>query len=424
MVATFCLIYVSIGLQTLSALAYSLRSPTGLVTPTQLQKPNHSFNFFFHELQSKLSFHDLVETFQDMILSIPRGVKIMYSSSLESLLLQCTMPSNTFIDEMQLNKFLSQVSQVDQISEEFDIDAYDVIIRKLMTKMHEADWRTSAKAAYVLHRVLETLSPKQRKYFASSLSVPLDEVRLTLTRRMKKQKLAKGSDETSSHWAWVINYLQHIEYSAQMTNRDRSYMDSLIAMQGPTAVLDVVREQLIISNNMLTKSKLMTKSHPLSKFISQLTFKANEMVAKDIRQVIQTVGSLKQPRHGGYRHMEQGAVDALQRLAEEVRSLLSRSLSLLRDEILSVPLLSSSSVSASSPLTAPNLVSSTLSGGEGIAGEVVTLASFVPSLPGWIHDLVHMKAGINVGPLRLRGGSSCYNQQEGTHGEFRYLTRL
>ena len=99
-----------------------------------------------------------------------REVKGMMSSELEQVLLKATRPSDGPVKAKHAERL---VGVTYQISGEYDL--YDPILRKLWSKMCEADWRTNIKALYVLHRFAADGSPAHK----DSLKARMRELRRT-----------------------------------------------------------------------------------------------------------------------------------------------------------------------------------------------------------------------------------------------------
>lgn len=102
--------------------------------------------------------------------SIYREVKGLTSSELEQVMLKATRPDDTPVKGKHVERL---VGVTYQISARYDI--YDAVLRKLWGKMAEKDWRTTAKALYILHRFSADGAPEHQ----AALKARLRELRRT-----------------------------------------------------------------------------------------------------------------------------------------------------------------------------------------------------------------------------------------------------
>jgi len=102
--------------------------------------------------------------------SLYREVKTLSSSELEQAFLKATVPNDSPAKEKHVERLVMITYQV---SAGYNI--FEVILRKLWSKMMENDWRTKIKAVYVLHRFGTDGSPQQQM----ALKTMLREMRRT-----------------------------------------------------------------------------------------------------------------------------------------------------------------------------------------------------------------------------------------------------
>lgn len=102
--------------------------------------------------------------------SLYREVKILSSSELEQAFLKATIPNDSPAKEKHVERLVMITYQV---SAGFNI--FEVVLRKLWSRMVESDWRTTIKAVYVLHRFGTDGSPQQQM----ALKTMLREMRRT-----------------------------------------------------------------------------------------------------------------------------------------------------------------------------------------------------------------------------------------------------
>jgi len=102
--------------------------------------------------------------------SLYREVKTLSSSELEQAFLKATVPNDSPAKEKHVERLVMITYQV---SAGYNI--FEVILRKLWSKMMESDWRTKIKAVYVLHRFGTDGSPQQQM----ALKTMLREMRRT-----------------------------------------------------------------------------------------------------------------------------------------------------------------------------------------------------------------------------------------------------
>eukprot|EP01041_Mallomonas_annulata_P007783 gene7783-15922_t len=352
---------------------------------------------------------------KDVVRSLPRSLKAITSSKLESILLLCTMPSNRFMDESKVSHLLSHIGSFDELAEIYGIDAYDVIVRKLIAKMRENDWRTVAKAAHMLHRALHEISPAQRKVLAQHMTVPLEEIRIILQRRLQKDKQllsTSSSDDNELTWGWVLKYTNHLESIVHLYSRDITNIQDSLQFHGPHSLLQSASTYLSISNNILSSCMQLQTKFSTSPFIREITGRCDALLAKDITYILTTVASLDDPVDGGFTRMEQGVVDELQRLATDVRNEVIRTIALRRELSTNSNNMNSNNINnnnnniSESPRrdSSSHVMKLTHTGWDTVQTLHTAHTAELPPLPGWIHDLTSMQARKSLGPLRMRGG--------------------
>ncbi|CAM9715790.1 unnamed protein product [Ascophyllum nodosum] len=105
---------------------------------------------------------------------LKREVKVVVSGSWESALLKVTWPDDLPPDDALVDTLVEAVKafKLDRDVTKNSAE-HRVLLRKLWTKMSEADWRTVAKAVYMFHTILQEISPEQHavlKVFLGKMS--------------------------------------------------------------------------------------------------------------------------------------------------------------------------------------------------------------------------------------------------------------
>jgi len=145
--------------------------------------------------------------------NIYREVKGLTSSELEQVMLKATRPDDTAVKGKHVERL---VGVTYQISGRYDI--YDSVLRKLWNKMAEADWRTTIKSLYVLHRFSADGAPEHQ----AALKARLRELRRTRDPKRKdkyfnsKQLLAGDTTpENAPFRAFMARYAHYVLLRAQ-----------------------------------------------------------------------------------------------------------------------------------------------------------------------------------------------------------------
>ena len=406
-IASFCLVYFSFSnLNVLQVQAIANRADRkcqGMsrgvlnIRPTISRIINDIVPIkFLIRIGSRNTITYAIESVSDAIRSIPRGVKALASSDLESLLLKCTMPSNKFINEEYVSVLLSNFEKFDEISDTYCVDAYEILAHKLTTKMREDDWRTVAKATYLVHRLIREISPSKRKLFCQHLLVPIEDTRILLRQRLRKEA-PTALAVTRGSWEWVLAYLDHLEAECNLGSRDAQHLQDLTDFQGPAPLLRLVTNYLSTATVLLQTSRsLLTSSSsnaqtqrlddvtnlfPHQSFISEFAKHCDSLTTADIADMLTCLSSMRAPIDGGYSRIEQGAVDEIQQLATETLRSVGSLRSIVRKRI-----------------------------SDGLEYKDSS-SSCLPSLPGWVHDLSSMQALLAEGPLR----TDCHGKVQYAH---------
>eukprot|EP00752_Nemacystus_decipiens_P002598 g2431.t1 len=108
-----------------------------------------------------------VEVGMERAIHVRREVKAVFSSELERCLLKATRPENIAVDEACMQALLAQASRLSAVEACCDCDPHEVVCSKVLKKMMEQDWRTVAKALYVLHRLQRDSPPKEANRFSA-----------------------------------------------------------------------------------------------------------------------------------------------------------------------------------------------------------------------------------------------------------------
>lgn len=366
-----------------SILDYSAGHRPSRVTSSSPRKVGFSDRLLSNRLlgcikKSPSHLFTMIGSITDVIKSIPREVKSYTSSDLESLLLQCTMPTNRLVDDEFISKLIFSVKSFDELSELYDVDAYDVITQKLIAKMHEKDWRTVAKSIFILHRLLQEVTPAQKKIFCQHFMAHISQ---TLSIHLQRQKI-EVSPGKENPWDWIVAYMNHMDTLFFFGIRDQQNIQDVISFQGPAPLLRLICNHLDGCMELLSKSLKLSTSID-SSFVSSMTLSCNTMVRKDVVDMLHSLSVLESPTDGGYLCIEQGAIDELQYLAKEAIMKSSSIQALLRSESDYFQLQGVSSSKVTSTSTIPSTCSD------------------IPPLPSWVHDMYSMSTGISLGPLRM-----------------------
>eukprot|EP00903_Cladosiphon_okamuranus_P010632 g10054.t1 len=108
-----------------------------------------------------------VEVGLERALHVRREVKAVFSSELERCLLKATRPENIAVDETCMQTLLAQANRLSAVEACCDCDPHEVVCSKVLKKMMEQDWRTVAKALYVVHRLQRDSPPKEANRFSA-----------------------------------------------------------------------------------------------------------------------------------------------------------------------------------------------------------------------------------------------------------------
>ena len=125
----------------------------------------------------------------DCLRCLPRSVKALASSPLESLLLSCTMPTDRLPPQPQLDALTDGLVAVGRAQDALP-EAYEVVLRKTLSKVHREGTATHSKARMLSHmrpRGLEVRcqgAAHSASRASSVLVVPDEPVRQRLLRAL------------------------------------------------------------------------------------------------------------------------------------------------------------------------------------------------------------------------------------------------
>jgi len=119
-----------------------------------------------------------------------RAAKAKTSSDFEKLLMRATSPVDAPVTRPDMELVLKEIKTFPRKARRQGTqNPYEKCLHKLWTKMTDPDWRTTAKAVGVLHRIARDARPQDRALFAAQAA------------KLKKSRRTKASKKTKA-LAW------------------------------------------------------------------------------------------------------------------------------------------------------------------------------------------------------------------------------
>lgn len=255
------------------------------------------------------------QSFLDIIRSLPRNLKCLSSSSMESLILSCSMPTDNMPPHVHLRTLLDSIINIESNTEESNNpDAYEVFVRKTVSKLREHDWRSAAKALHTLHYILQGCSPYQSKIIARVLVDHVQQTRKYIEDAIHKIERQHGvfrfHSKALGGWRWVLAYLNYLSILADAVYSESNAVQYNLALDGPADLLAMSRTffesaiSVVSGHDPQVQTSLMDAlkahsavmiQHDLTNFmasISQLEYSAGEShdalrlraLAEDVRK--------------------------------------------------------------------------------------------------------------------------------------------
>ena len=251
---------------------------------------------------------------------LPRNLKAYSSSSLESLILSCSMPNDKLPPEIQISGLLRSIHNLDSSIEESSgsgrsslhsphyyspsshhhhedtiSTVYEVIVRKTLRVMFEgsSDWRSAAKACYTLHRLLKGCGRYQSKLVAELFLARLPETKAHLQLVVTRLKNRRNSNAYEG-WDWVGSYLRYLQALSESTRHDVHSLQYSLMLDGPSNLL-ALSNTLFDAGFKVLGRQSDSHSSSSSSLLRALKAQCSSLIADDVSNLVRSLRMLEYP---------------------------------------------------------------------------------------------------------------------------------
>lgn len=273
------------------------------------------------------AFSVLISTI-DNFKSIPRKIKILTSSEVESILLELTMPSSTLLD---VDNRLHQLASTSAQHEE---EIYDLILRKLRSKFKEKDWRIGGKALHIIHNLIKKSPSVQDKHsFCSSyigkVNKIVENVESHVPLHRRDFTIPANLDARGIQRRWLKSYTEYLHNFSELICREvGSYWSDLVVMKGPVPPLQLYTRFFTTAQSLLQNSIALTSASLFPCSFSETIASATiDLIASDVSYSMSKLQALMSYYSSEIKSLNShhiGSFIEMQHVSSELRVALSR----------------------------------------------------------------------------------------------------
>lgn len=291
------------------------------ILSSALQKNNISImnNIITTNLKQN-SYH--ISRLTDHLRIIPRQMKLLVSSAIESMILELTMPNDDRLQEIDIQTLRNIKDQFFATVESKHINFHDHMIRKLTSKVSEIDWRTAAKSLFLVNQLLllrnnnddqlnDFDATDEAHHYAQSYLDRYESLRHTIESRIHDlscllsevdsidgDSISGGGSPKASilsriakleSWRFLLTYSKYLKQLSELISRRKLIIASTasqwasslsrwtggsssssdaslhsMTMRGSTSILQLYSEYLVASNKLIHSLGLFHHAHQQS----------------------------------------------------------------------------------------------------------------------------------------------------------------
>lgn len=269
--------------------------------------------------------------------------------------------SNTFIEESDIKRLLKLIETIcsdynnnvdgksckldgkkfnlltaNSVQEEI---CYDLIIRKLSSKLKEKDWRIGGKSLHIIHQLIGGNSKdtvKNKQYFCSSYLEKFNLISDNIESHIPMQKdnlkvpVAEKLDIRCLQHKWMKAYTVYLQTFSELVCREGgSYMSDLMVMKGPVPALQLYSRYFAAAQTLMEDTIALGQPNKCS-FTDTISTASIDLVTTDVMysmSQLQKHMSEKSARNSY--HI--GSFIEMQHVSADLRSSLTKIASLTRN---------------------------------------------------------------------------------------------